>query len=325
MRILITGATGFVGTHLIDWLCEHGQHEIHGIARQGRWAANYHPPANVVLHTLDLGNLNDLRQVLGAVQPEWIFHLAGYANTGRSFREPDQAWSGNWQGTFQLYQALASCNIRARVLYTSTGLVYGSPTQGSHWCRESDPLFPASPYAASKAAADLLSYQVTCHPGLDVVRVRCFNQIGPRQAPDYATASFARQVAMIEQGLKPPILETGDLSAQRDLTDVRDMVRSFTALLEQAPAGEVYNAGSGQAQPMSAVVEKLVALTPSVIQIKQLIDPQRQKDTSVSRSDIQKIRQATGWSPAYSLEESLHELLNFWRDQFSIAKMTVPA
>ncbi len=239
MRILITGATGFVGGHLVERLRQDGGDELHGVSRQADW-----PPGaefltgKAVLHVADLSQPHEVEDILARVRPERVYHLAGYANTGKSFHEPERTWADNCQATLNLYQALARLGLSARVLFVSSGLIYGNPPGVEHRLVETDPLAPASPYAASKAAADLLSYQVTCHPGLDVVRIRCFNQIGPRQSPDYATANFARQIAAIERGRQAPLLETGDLSGRRDLTDVRDMADAFVRLMEDGQKGE---------------------------------------------------------------------------------------
>src|SRR5262249_1849099 len=152
----------------------------------------------------------------------------GYAQVAASFREPDRAWADNLMATRNLYTAIERWGGRPRVLFVSSGLVYGN--DGA--CNAATPLAPASPYAASKAAADLLSFQVTRHPGIDVIRVRPFNHIGPRQSSEFAVARFARQLARIEAGLQEPILETGDLNSSRDLTDVRDMVEAYRLLMQ---------------------------------------------------------------------------------------------
>lgn len=314
MRILITGATGFVGGHLVERLLADGGHELHGLARVGKWPeALQHLNGLIHLYPINLNDDDGVLQILRLSQPEWIFHLAGYANTGKSFREPSKAWYGNWGATIRLYDAIEQWGGRPRTLFTSTGLVYGNPACGEQSCSENDPLFPASPYAASKAAADLLSYQVTCHPGLDVVRVRCFNQFGPRQSPDYATANFARQIAAIEMGNQAPMLETGDLSGQRDLTDVRDMVSALIAVMRDGQSGEVYNAGTGITHTMREVLDKLLAMSRVRIEVRERIDVNRKKDTSVSRADIRKLQAATGWRPEYSLEKTLGDLLDYWR------------
>jgi GDP-4-dehydro-6-deoxy-D-mannose reductase len=316
MRILITGATGFVGGHLAERMLSEGGHELHGLARAARWPnALEHLSNSVTLHSVDLNETDSVVEALRTIRPEWIFHLAGYANTGASFREPEKTWNSNWGSTFRLYEATTRWGGRPRALFTSTGLVYGNPSGGEQSCSEDAPLFPASPYAASKAAADLLSYQVTCHPGLDVVRVRCFNQFGPRQSPDYATANFARQIAAIEKGIQAPVLETGDLSGQRDLTDVRDMVRALIAVMRDGQSGEVYNGGSGTALSMRSVLDKLLALALVRIEVRERIDADRKKDTSVSRADIRKLQAATGWRPEYPLDETLADLLGYWRRQ----------
>lgn len=316
MRILITGVTGFIGSHLVERLLQSGYHQLCGLSRNATWQLDStHLSKAVKLYQVDLRQISDLHAVLRETRPEWIFHLAGYANPSRSFSEPEKAWEGNWRGTFNLYEAIAQSGIRPRVLFTSSGLVYGQSGVGEQLCNENDPLYPASPYAASKAAAELLSYQVTRHPGLDVIRVRCFNQIGPRQSTEYATANFARQIAQIEVGKQAPLLETGDLSGQRDLTDVRDMVRAFIALMEVGHTGEVYNAGSGVTYPMRFVLERMRALTTVRIGVRQSIDPSRRSETAVYRANTSKLHAATGWSPKYSLEESLGDLIDYWRGQ----------
>src|SRR5205823_1736354 len=177
--------------------------------------------------------------------PDRIAHLAGYADAGGSFRDPDAAWAGNLAATRALYDAVARWGGSPRILFVSTGQVYGPATSADRPLDETAELRPVSPYAASKAAADLLSYQVTRHPGLAVVRVRPFNQVGPRLPPQYAAGHFARQLARIEYGLAPPQLEVGDLTARRDLTDVRDMVEAYRLLLDRGRGGETYNAGTG--------------------------------------------------------------------------------
>lgn len=316
MRILITGATGFVGGHLIEKLLDSSQHELHGLSRRAIWPAHLqHLAGRASLHAVDLLDRTATEDLLRDLDPKWIFHLAGYANTAKSYGEPEKAWESNLQATDRLYDAIARSGYRPRVLFTSTGLVYGNPSGGDQLCSESDLIAPAGPYAASKAAADLLSAQVTFHLGLDVIRVRCFNQIGPRQSADYATANFARQIALIERGSQPAIMETGDLSSQRDLTDVRDMVRAFVLLMERGLSGEAYNAGSGIALSMQTVLDRMLALARTPIEVRQRSDPARLAETAVSRANVKKIRDATDWQPEYTLDQSLADVLDYWRNE----------
>jgi GDP-4-dehydro-6-deoxy-D-mannose reductase len=305
MRCLITGSTGFVGRHLAAVLTAAG-HECFGVARDSG-------PCAIPVYTADLIDAAATEAVLRAVRPEWVFHLAGYADNGRSYREPAAAWEGNLGVTRNLYDAIAGTGLRPRVLYVSSGLVYGDAGPGEHVCTEETPLRPASPYAASKAAADLLSYQQTRSPGLDVVRVRPFNQIGPGQSADYAVANFARQIVLIERGQASAVEVRGDLSARRDLTDVRDMVRAYVRLLEVGRTGEVYNAGSGRTYVIQDILDRLIALSGVLVKVEERMDTSRKADTSVTRADTRRLRETTGWVPAYSLDRTLGDVLGDWR------------
>ncbi|QEL16207.1 GDP-mannose 4,6-dehydratase [Limnoglobus roseus] len=313
MRILITGVTGFLGGHLVEHLRTEGGHTLAGVSRQAAWSPEWsHLAGTAKLHAAELSDTARLETLLDDLQPEWIVHLAGYANTGRSFHEPARCWADNLGGTQSLYTAIAHSGVRPRILFVSTGLIYGDAEGPDVLCDERSVLKPGSPYAASKAAADLLSYQATRSPGLDIVRVRLFNQIGPRQSPDYAVANFARQLAAIESG-RQAFIETGDLSAERDLTDARDVVRAFRLLLEKGVAGEVYNAGRGHTRTMQSVLDALIGLTKTRVEVRQKLDPNRKADAAVSRVDPRKLIAATKWQPRYELEQTLRDTLDYWR------------
>ncbi|WP_020475201.1 GDP-mannose 4,6-dehydratase [Zavarzinella formosa] len=317
MRCLITGATGFVGGHLAARLREAG-HEVIGLARETRPVARRASLGeSVPLHAIDLRDTAGLSTIIQQIQPGWIFHLAGYANTGKSFREPKAAWDGNLTATQSLYEAMTVVGCSARVLYVSTGLVYGDSTPDFPFCTENQPLRPASPYAASKAAADLLSYQATRHPGLDVVIVRPFNHIGPGQATDYAASNFARQLAAIEAGQHLPTILTGGLDSQRDFTDVRDMVRAYVLLMEKGATGEAYNAGSGGTFVMRDILERLRRMTTASVQVNEQTDPNRKNDTAISRVDNGKLTRVTGWQPAIDINQTLVDLLADWRERIA--------
>ncbi|VTS01538.1 NAD-dependent epimerase/dehydratase family protein [Tuwongella immobilis] len=315
MRILITGVTGFVGGHLVEALRADPSHQLHGISRSAPSAS---PDSNselalVRLHSADLLERDRIEAVVRLCEPEWVIHLAGYANTGRSFQESEQAWRDNLHATKQLYDAIVASSVRPRILYVSSGLVYGDVEPPGSICDEQSPLKPTSPYATSKAATDLLSYQYTRTHGLDIVRVRPFNQIGPRQSPDYAVASFARQIAEIEAGRRAPVLETGDLSGYRDLCDIRDMVLAYLALLQHGRTGEVYNAATGRSRLMRDVVQELLTLARVPIDFREKIDPRRIGDTTFTQTSITRLRSATGWEPQWSLRDSLESILEYWR------------
>lgn len=313
MRILITGITGFVGGHLVESLVPAG-HTLFGISRRGSWPTHLaHLARYATLLPGDLADTSSAEAVLTQSRPDWIMHLAGYANPGRSFQEPDRCWHDNLTATRSLYDAVARSGLRPRILFVGTGLIYGEPDEPGTACDEKTVLKPATPYAASKAAADILSYQYTRSPGLDIVRVRLFNQIGPRQSPDYAVANFARQIAAAEAGKQPPVIETGDLSSRRDITDVRDMVTAFPLLLEKGIRGEAYNAGRGETYQMQDLLDRLLALARVRVEVRQRPEPTRKADTAVTWADTRKLRAATGWMPRIPLEQTLADILDEWR------------
>ncbi len=314
-RVLVTGATGFAGAYLAEALLASGDCEVAGLGRRPRWpAACAHLEGRVALHPCDLCDGAAVEAVLRQVRPERIFHLAGYAPVGRSFHEADAAWAGNLAATRSLYDAVVRWGGRPRILFVGSGLIYGAGAAGQVQ-DESCLLRPDSPYAASKAAADLVSYQYACHPGLDVVRARPFNHIGPRQDPEFAVASFARQLVAVERGRQPPVLETGNLGPQRDLTDVRDTVAAYLLLMEHGRTGEAYNVGRGESLAMGEVLERLIALSGQAVEVRQRADLVRSHDLAVVRVDAGKLRRETGWRPRHSLDETLADTLAWWRGQ----------
>lgn len=315
MKVLITGITGFVGGHLAERLAGAG-HTLAGLGRSATWPHGLvHLAGKADLHTADLLDTDRVEAVLKQVRPDWLFHLAGYANTGGSFREPGACWRDNLDATRSLYDAVVRSGVRPRILFVSTGLIYGEPDEPDAACDERTTLKPASPYAASKAAADILSYQYTRSPGLDIVRVRLFNQIGPRQSADYAVANFARQIATAEMRRQEPAMTVGDLSAHRDVTDVRDMVAAFPLLLEKGKTGEAYNAGRGTTYRIQDLLDRLLALATIPIEVRQSVEPGRKADTTITRADTSKLRAATGWAPHIALDQTLADILADWRQQ----------
>ncbi len=310
----MTGATGFAGGHLVEALLARGEHVV-GLARHGTWPPGWaHLAGRVELRACDLTDAGAVEALLRDVQPRQVYHLAGYASVGRSSREPDAAWEGNLTVTRRLYDAVVRWGGAPRILFVGSGLVYGGAEAGRP-LDEGAPLLPATPYAASKAAADLVSYQVTRSAGLDVVRARPFNHIGPCQSPDFAVASFARQLVRIERGEGPAALEVGDLRPQRDLTDVRDTVAAYLLLMDRGRTAEAYNVGTGQAWSMQEVLSRLIALAGLSVEARQRPELLRTVDQPVVRADPGKLRRETGWEPRFTLDQSLADTLAYWRAQ----------
>jgi GDP-4-dehydro-6-deoxy-D-mannose reductase len=318
MRILISGITGFAGGHLAEALLARGEVEVHGLSRRAQWPVDWHHlTGKVQLYSCDLLSSADLESLLEGIQPEWVFHLAGYAHAGRSFAEADAAWQGNLQATRKLYDAVARWGGRPRILYVSSGLIYGEADPPGSASAEGQPLRPSSPYAASKAAADLASYQYSRFPGLDIVRVRPFNHIGPRQQPLYAIPRFASQIAAIERGRQAPVLETGDLNSYRDLSDVRDIVQAYILLMEKGKTGEAYNAGSGTAYRMQEILDKLLASSNVKVEVRRKSQDSRPGEIGVTRADCTKLQRETGWRPRFTLDQTLADTLEYWRGKIT--------
>jgi GDP-4-dehydro-6-deoxy-D-mannose reductase len=315
-RILVTGVTGFAGGHLAEALLAQGGNAIVGVARRAVWPDTWtHLADRVELRACDVAAGSTLETIVRDVRPEQIYHLAGYPHVGRSFQEPDAAWQGNLTATRSLYDAVTRWGGRPRILFVGSGLVYGESAAAENGWSESDLLRPDNPYAASKAAADLLSYQYTRHPGLDIVRVRPFNHIGPRQAPQFAVSSFARQLAAIERGRQPPILETGNLQPCRDLSDVRDVAEAYMLLMDRGQTGDVYNVGSGHSYAMQTVLDRLIALSGVRVEVRQQANLIRATDAAIVRANADKLRRDTGWSPRFTLDRTLRDILTYWRGQ----------
>ena len=314
MRIVVTGGTGFAGGWLAETLLARGGVELFCLSRRAKQPPEWADKAQeMTLFACDLCDRDAVEAALRDIRPQQIYHLAGYAQVGQSFEEPDVAWSGNLTATRALYEATARWGGRPRILFAGSGLVYGDPDGPDESQDEKCLLRPNSPYAASKAAADLLSYQMAVDPGLEIVRARPFNHIGPRQSSQFAVANFARQAAAIERGELPPVLETGNLGSRRDMTDVRDTVAAYALLMQKGRGGEAYNVGSGQNVSMQTVLDRLLALGGLKVEIRQRQELMRAVDQAVARVDASKLRRETGWAPRYSLDQTLLDTLDYWR------------
>jgi GDP-4-dehydro-6-deoxy-D-mannose reductase len=322
MRILVTGITGFAGSHLAEALLAQAGVQLSGVSRQKSWPEYAkHLASRVQLLACDLADAASVQLMLRESQPDQIYHLAGYPHVGRSVREPNAAWTTNLSATRNLYEAILQWGGRPRILYVGSGQIYGDPQATTQGLDESSVMHPTTPYSASKAAADLASYQYTRTSSLEIVIARPFNQIGPRQSPDFAVAHFARQIAAIALGLQPPLLETGNLSPRRDLTDVRDAARAYVLLLEKGKSGEAYNVGAGRAISMQEVVDRLLSIAGVKAKLRQRSDLVRSRDIAEIRADANKLQRTTGWVPQISLEQTLADTLAYWRAALSTAQV----
>jgi GDP-4-dehydro-6-deoxy-D-mannose reductase len=260
-RVLVTGVTGFAGSHLVDFVLERGDVEIWGLIRWRSRTENIeHFRDRIRLFECDLRDAESTRDAIEAARPDWIFHLAAQSFVPTSWRAPSESLTTNMLGQLHLFEACRRTGIQPRIQIACSSEEYGLVHADELPIKETNPLRPLSPYAVSKVTQDLLAYQYWMSYRTDVVRTRGFNHEGPRRGPVFVASDFAKQVADIERGLKPPFLSVGNLEARRDFTDVRDMVRAYWLALEKCEPGEVYNICSGTAWSIQKVLDHLLSL-----------------------------------------------------------------
>ncbi|MSR31975.1 MAG: NAD-dependent epimerase/dehydratase family protein [Gemmataceae bacterium] len=316
MVVVITGITGFAGSFLAELLAREKGVEIHGLSRTGTWPASFPPIPQIKLHKTCWDNPCQVKETLRGIGPSQVYHLAGYSQTWKSHQEVAVTWTGNLQTTLALLEAIRESGLKPRILVAGSGLIYGPATQARDLKDEESPFFPDSPYAASKAAVDWLALQFGKSVGLEIVRARPFNHIGPRQGTDFAIASFSAKIACIEAGLMPPLLQTGPLNSPRDLTDVRDMARAYALLMQKGVSGQAYNIATGKPVVMREALEKLLEMSERRdIRVEEKASMSGKEEKGIAFAGVEKLRQATGWQPEISLEQTLRDTLAYWRGQ----------
>lgn len=311
-RILVTGASGFVGLHLVEYLRAQNSVEVFGTTTK------YHAPLAAVLgddhmRTIDLTAQPEVLEMVAELRPDWIFHLAALAFVGESFGRALEVIETNTRIQFAMLEAMRQAAPEARMLSVGSANEYGllpAPYAGQH-IQEDFPLYPSNPYAVSKITQDYLALSYHLAYNLDVVRVRPFNQIGPRQEPTFAVPAFVEQIVRCEMG-EQDVIKVGNLDAVRDFTDVRDAVRAYEILMQRGVAGEVYNVGSGVGVRMDTVLDTLVSFATVPITIQH--DPGRIRPVDVPEfvADPARLR-ALGWLPTWSLNDTLHDALEYQR------------
>jgi GDP-4-dehydro-6-deoxy-D-mannose reductase len=327
VRVLVTGASGFVGGYLCEHLVAQGDLVV-GISASGRWPRHLaHLNRSVRIEACDLTEIDEtnLAQLLKRKQPEAIYHLAAQSNPHGSLKDPRGTWALNLGGTLNLLEAVKAAGLepKPRVVLISSGVAYGNPLPEYLPVREDCPLRPNNPYAASKAAADLLGIQHVLAYGAAVVIVRPFNHAGPRQSATYVLAALARQVAEVEAG-RASCVDVGNLDVVRDFTDVRDVVRGYRLLAQHGKAGEIYNLGTGQGTRLADALNYLTRLSHESITVR--IDPARVRpvDQPLLVADAAKLRSATGWAPAFTIEQTLADMLQSDRQELATAESRRP-
>lgn len=315
-RVLITGIGGSGGSYLAEHIARaHPAVEIHGVSRWHSTTMDNLSEVRdrVTVHEADLVDFPSVLAVLREARPDAIFHLAAHANVRASFVTPTTVITNNVIGTVNLFEAVRAVSLDPVVQVCSTSEVYGQVDPTSVPIGEDTPMRPASPYAVSKAAQDLLGWTYFTSYRLRIIRTRMFSYVNPRRTDLFAT-SFAKQVAWIEQGLLEELVH-GNLDSVRTMIDVRDAVRAYWEAILHCRPGEVYNIGGTTTVTVGDVLKRLVAM--SCIPIRTRCDPSllRPADVTLQIPNVEKFVRETGWQPAYTFEESLADLLAYWRDK----------
>ncbi len=317
-RLFVTGLGGFVGHWLIREMIDQGW-TVGGIVHPSEKRLQKRLEAETT--PVDLLDTKKLSRAIHAFRPSHVIHLAGLSSVGQSAMMAREVYRSNIEGTISLLESLQDIEIE-KFLFVSSADAYGLTAKTNPSLKESDPLRPASPYGISKAAAEAAALFHGRQFGTPVVVVRAFNHTGPGQRPDFAIPSFASQLAEIENGTKGPVIRVGDLSAKRDLSDVRDIVRGYRLLLSKGFAGEVYNLGSGKSVSMSSLLKQMIGMAT----IRPIVqpDPARLRKAEIPnlRANMRKMTQATGYKSRYSLATTLRDTLDYWRALSGSGKMT---
>ncbi|MBU4174723.1 MAG: GDP-mannose 4,6-dehydratase [Actinobacteria bacterium] len=316
MRVLITGITGFVGSHLADYCLGRGDVEVFGTVRWRSRMENVKDIANdIEMLDCDLRDAAAVRHCLSEVKPDYIFHLAAQSFVPTSWKAPSETIITNIVGQLNIFEAMRDLDLPARIQIAGSSEEYGMVHEDEVPIKETNPLRPLSPYGVSKVGQDLLGYQYHMSYGLKIIRTRAFNHTGPRRGDVFVTSNFCKQVAKIEKGKQEPVLEVGNLEARRDFTDVRDMVYGYWLALEKGEPGDVYNLGSGKDITIQRLLDMLLELTSVEIEVRQDPERMRPSDVMVLLADITKFSDLTGWKPEIPFEKTLEDTLEYWRER----------
>jgi GDP-mannose 4,6-dehydratase len=322
-KVFITGITGFVGSHLADYiLANHPQVEISGLAR---WRS----PKDNIKHildkiTLEPGDLLDpvsLNTALSKQKPDIIFHLAAQSYVPFSYDAPSVTLNTNVIGTCNLLESVKELKLREGydpvIHICSSSEVYGQVKENETPIKENNPFRPASPYAVSKVAEDMLAFQYWLSWQIKTIRTRMFTHTGARRGEVFVVSTFAKQIAAIEAGLSSPVVKVGNLDSIRTFLDVKDAVKAYWLLVKKCPPGEVYNIGGVETMTVGEMLQRLLKLSTNK-NIKVEVDPARLRpsDVTLQIPCIDKFTAATGWKPEIKFDKTLEDLLNYWREYF---------
>lgn len=309
-NVLIIGAAGFVGNHLID--CIQNNHKNWKITAT-KMPRETIEKENVEVRDLDITVPDDIDNLLVQVKPDYVFHLAAQSSVALSWKNPQLTIKINIIGSVNLLDSLRKLGKKPRVLMIGSGEEYGHIKPGEVPISEDNNTRPGNIYAVTKVTQNMIGHLYYEAYGMDIMSTRSFNHTGPNQAPIFVVPDFCKQVAEIEAGKQEPVIKVGNLSAKRDFTDVRDVVRAYCMLMENGRAGETYNIGSGTAVEIRNILDMILSCTKAKILISTDPDKLRPVDIPLIEADIHKLQRDTGWKPEIPLEQTIQETLAIWR------------
>ncbi len=309
MKALIIGGGGFVGPYLVNHLADDLGYDV-TVTKTAKETLQM-DKAKVV--DLDILDRQQLDTVLSQERPDYIFHLAAQSSVAYSWKNPALTIDVNVKGCVNVLDSIRDLDYKPRTLLIGSGEEYGHIREGECPINEENNVRPGNIYAATKSCQNMLGKIYADAYDLDIIMVRAFNHIGPNQAPMFVVSDFCKQVADIEKGEKEPVMYVGNLSAKRDFTDVRDVVKAYALLVEKGVRGETYNVGTGHALPIQDILDQIISLSDKQIEVK--VDPNKLRpvDVPIIEPDITKINAQTGWKPQIPLKQTLEETLNHWR------------
>ncbi|MFK7694090.1 GDP-mannose 4,6-dehydratase [Paenibacillus sp. HJGM_3] len=311
-KALVTGISGFVGSHMAEFLLERDI-EVVGTIRMRSRMDHIKNLKDVQLVECELRDPFSVEKLIQEAKPDLIFHLAAQSFVPTSWNSPMDTIYNNIAGQVNIMEAVRHINLDCKIQVACSSEQYGHVEPDEVPIKETNPLRPLSPYAVSKVAQDYLGYQYYKSYGLHIIPTRTFNHTGPRRGENFVTSNFAKQIAEIEKGKKPPILYVGNLQAKRDFTDVRDVVRAYHLALEKGEPGTTYNIASGTCYTIQEMLNLLLSFSSIQIEIQE--DPARLRpsDVEILLGDYTKFHERTGWKPEIPFDQTMKDLLDYWR------------
>ncbi len=315
MRILITGITGFAGSHLADFILSNKLGEVYGTRR---WRSPMHNIEHILdairIFECDLRDASSVHELIETHKPDLIFHLAAQSFVPTSWNAPTESLTTNIVGQLNIFEAVRKTKIRPKIQIACSSEEYGLVHEDETPIKETNPLRPLSPYAVSKVGQDMLAYQYFKSFDLPIIRTRAFNHTGPRRGPVFVASDFAKQIVDIEKKIKEPVVRVGNLTARRDFTDVRDVVKAYWLSLEKGVPGEVYNICSNTSHQIQEILDRLIGFSKEDIRVEHDEKRMRPSDVPILIGDYSKFKEATGWKPTIPFEKTLADIVEYWRN-----------